>query len=551
MKPADEVVRRCAIYTRKSSDEGLEQGFNSLHAQREACEAYVRSQGGEGWVLVSTAYDDGGFSGGSMERPALKQLLADVERGLVDTIVVYKVDRLTRSLHDFARMVDVFDKAGASFVSITQAFNTTTSMGRLTLNVLLSFAQFEREVTGERIRDKIAQSKAKGMWMGGNLPLGYDAVDRRLVVNEAEAEAVRRIFDRYLELGSVFALGSDLAARGLRSKPRVDRAGHPVEGAVFSRGALYHLLQNVHYRGLIRHKDETFAGLHPAIIEAEVFDRVQEMLAANRVNRREGPRAVTRAPLLGLVFDAEGGPFTPSFSHGRGGKVYRYYIGRPGSDPHIPFRLPAEALEAFVLDQVRRIAGKPALGEQGLKGWLRRIEVKAAGVELVFPAERVFGADHPDLGLEDLRARLTASERAVVEPGGAAVRVRLPVRMRFRGGQTWIMGVEATPGIRPRKPNPKLVRALREAHATLGRMNISPLNPNATMARAQGAPNTYLTRLAKLAFLAPDIQLDILTGRQPQSLTLKPLLWGDLPLGWDEQRRWIRCLTACAVETGG
>ncbi|MCG5234367.1 recombinase family protein [Xanthobacter oligotrophicus] len=245
---------RCAIYTRKSSEEGLEQSFNSLDAQREACEAYVASQKAEGWIVLPRMYDDGGFSGGTMERPALRQLLADVEAGLIDTVVVYKVDRLTRALGDFAKIVEVFDGAGASFVSVTQSFNTTTSMGRLTLNMLLSFAQFEREVTGERIRDKIAASKAKGMWMGGRPPLGYEVRDRKLEIVEIEAQSVRHIFERYTELGSVLELGEELAVAGITAKRHVSATGNVTGGGPFGRGALYHLLQNRLYRGEISHK---------------------------------------------------------------------------------------------------------------------------------------------------------------------------------------------------------------------------------------------------------------------------------------------------------
>jgi DNA invertase Pin-like site-specific DNA recombinase len=272
MKP----VKRCALYTRKSSDEGLDQAFNSLDAQREACQAYVKSQKGEGWRALATIYDDGGYSGGTMERPALQRLLADIEADRVDVVVVYKIDRLTRSLTDFARMVDLFDRHGATFVSVTQAFNTTTSMGRLTLNVLLSFAQFEREVTGERIRDKIAASKSKGMWMGGNVPLGYDLPtegSRALVVNEAEAAAVRTIFSTYLELGSVHALQRWLDARGIRSKRRRTRAGRTIGGRAFSRGALFQLLRNRIYLGQIVHKDKVHDGLHPAIVDVALFER--------------------------------------------------------------------------------------------------------------------------------------------------------------------------------------------------------------------------------------------------------------------------------------
>jgi site-specific DNA recombinase len=276
---------RCAIYTRKSSEEGLDQAFNSLDAQREACAAFIVSQKHEGWTLSPTLYDDGGFSGGTMERPALKRLMADIEAGQIDVIVVYKVDRLTRALSDFAKLVEVFDRHGVSFVSITQQFNTTTSMGRLTLNVLLSFAQFEREVTGERIRDKIAASKKKGMWMGGMPPLGYDVQDRKLVVNENEARTVVDIFRRYRSLKSVHALREGLIAAGMVSKRRIRPDGTAYGGQKLSRGALYLILRNRVYRGETTHKGKAYPGEHPAIVEEALWDDVQAVLAENRVER--------------------------------------------------------------------------------------------------------------------------------------------------------------------------------------------------------------------------------------------------------------------------
>src|SRR5271166_5944525 len=276
MEQSKSKARRCAIYTRKSSEEGLDQDFNSLHAQREASEAFIKSQAGEGWRLVKSAYDDGGLSGGTMERPALQRLLADINQGLVDIVVVYKVDRLTRALTDFAKMVEVFDARGVSFVAVTQQFNTTTSMGRLTLNVLLSFAQFEREVTGERIRDKIAASKRKGMWMGGLVPLGYEVRDRQLVINPSEAETVRQIFQRYCELGSVRLLKEELDRNGIRSKLRIARNGVQSGGQSFSRGALYTLLRNPIYIGEVRHKGTRYPGLQEPIIARVGWDKVQE-----------------------------------------------------------------------------------------------------------------------------------------------------------------------------------------------------------------------------------------------------------------------------------
>jgi DNA invertase Pin-like site-specific DNA recombinase len=307
MPRADASRLRCAIYTRKSSEEGLEQEFNSLEAQREACEAFIRSQRDEGWVLTRTRYDDGGFSGGNMERPALQDLLADIRAGRIDIVVVYKVDRLTRSLADFARLVEIFDAQGASFVSVTQQFNTTSSMGRLTLNVLLSFAQFEREVTGERIRDKIAASKKKGMWMGGNVPLGYDASERTLVINPADAETVRRIFALYRELGCVRRVKEEADRLGLRTKCSTTANGTERGGKSFSRGHLYTLLSNPIYTGQIAHKGQLHPGQQPALIDDETWTAVRNQLAANTSDHRRRAQAAEPSLLAGLLVDAPGG----------------------------------------------------------------------------------------------------------------------------------------------------------------------------------------------------------------------------------------------------
>ena len=324
------VTKRCAIYTRKSSEEGLEQSFNSLDAQREACEAYVLSQACEGWEALSNHYDDGGFSGGNTKRPGLKTLIADIAAGKIDIVVVYKIDRLTRSLADFARIVEIFDAAECSFVSVTQSFNTTGSMGKLMLNVLLSFAQFEREVTGERIRDKIAASKAKGMWMGGNPPLGYDKPndDKRILrVNEGEARIVREMFARYLDLDSVHALQRDLADRRIFSKQWTTEKGRTMGGKPFSRGALFHLLRNRLYLGQIIHKEQVHEGGHAAIVDQDLFDRVQKHLDSNaRRHRANAGRRKNTAPLTGKLFDAVGEPMSPTTSRGKSGKSYRYYV---------------------------------------------------------------------------------------------------------------------------------------------------------------------------------------------------------------------------------
>ncbi len=345
------AVIRCAIYTRKSSEEGLEQSFNSLDAQREACCAYIESQRHEGWHLVPTHYDDGGYSGGSIERPALKRLLEDISAGKVDAVVVYKVDRLTRSLADFAKIIEIFDKRGASFVSVTQQFNTTTSMGRLTLNVLLSFAQFEREVTGERIRDKIAASKRKGMWMGGNVPLGYDLKARKLLVNNREAALVRDIYRRYLRLGCVRKLRLDLDRRGVRSKVRISPARRRSGGASYSRGALYKILRSRIYLGEIEHRGQVFSGEHEAIVPRWLWDNVQTRLRANNQARRNETTCSAPSLLVGLLFDELGNRFTPS------------HAVKNGSD--IDTTSPKQPFSSTTSDQLLRLESPP----MRLKRW--------------------------------------------------------------------------------------------------------------------------------------------------------------------------------------
>ncbi len=343
------VPLRCAIYTRKSSEEGLDQAFNSLDAQREACEAYAASQRHEGWQVLDTRYDDGGFSGGNLTRPALQRLLADINAGNVDLVVVYKIDRLTRSLMDFAKLVETFDRHQTSFVSVTQHFNTTSSMGRLTLNVLLSFAQFEREVTGERIRDKVAASKRKGMWMGGPVPLGYSLVDKVLVVNEEEALFVRHLFERYCKLGCVRSLKHELDEKGVRGRSRLQRDGS-TEARAFSRGGLYAILNRRLYLGEIGHNDEFFEGQHDAIVSIDLWHKVQAKLEANRHERRTGKGASNASLLAGMVADGAGRRLTPSHST-KGDKRYRYYLTRPCDTDGKRLCLPAHDVERIATDQ--------------------------------------------------------------------------------------------------------------------------------------------------------------------------------------------------------
>ena len=341
---------RCAIYTRKSSEDGLEQEFNSLHAQRKACAAYIASQKPEGWVMLADPYDDGGLSGGSLERPALQQLLEDVQAGRVDRIVVYKIDRLTRSLADFAKIVDVLDAAGASFVSVTQSFNTATSMGRLTLNMLLSFAQFEREVTAERIRDKIAASKKKGLWMGGNVPLGNDPDGRTLKINAPEADTVRTLYNLYEQLGTIREVKSEAGRLELRSRRRELADGTLRGGGAFDRGHIHHILTNPIYAGRIRHRGKVYDGQHPAIIDPDRWGRIQELLKDGATKQRQRSTARSRSLLCGKLFDETGDRLTPTHAKTKKGTRLRYYISHrlvaKSGEPHPgAWRLSAEELE--------------------------------------------------------------------------------------------------------------------------------------------------------------------------------------------------------------
>jgi len=529
---------RCAIYTRKSSEEGLDQAFNSLDAQREACEAYVLSQAGEGWHALAARYDDGGFSGGSMERPALKRLLADVAAGWIDTIVVYKIDRLTRSLNDFARIVEVLDRTGASFVSVTQAFNTTTSMGRLTLNVLLSFAQFEREVTGERTRDKIAASKAKGMWMGGNLPLGYDApsdhATRRLMVNGSEAETVRLIFRRYLELGSVDRLERWLHENDIRSKAWISTRGRHRGGLRFSRGALFHLLKNRVYLGEILHKGAAYPNAHPPIVELELFDAVQAKLADGarwmRVRRTGGDKAA----LTGLIFDAQGRPMSPSFSYGRSQRRYLYYVSAPllkgGAvcEDDTLRRVPGQIVDDLVLETASRLAGRCIMTGE-LRQVLRRIEIHPDHVHLMMVRLTA-------RGLDQVEQRLRAGEHAIADPADEAlIAVTLPVRVKLRGGRSWLMNPDGRASGRKGHVDPVLVGGLARAHAAISEAGLRA--HRATGRLTSKAPaSAYQRGIAALAFLAPDIQAAIIAGRQPAGLKLEHLLRDRPPLAWADQR---------------
>jgi len=524
---------RCALYTRKSSDEGLDQAFNSLDAQREACAAYVTSQTHEGWRLIRTHFDDGGYSGGSMDRPALQHLLAEIAAGKVDVVVVYKIDRLTRSLADFARMVELFDKHEVSFVSVTQSFNTTSSMGRLTLNVLLSFAQFEREVTGERIRDKIAASKAKGMWMGGLPPLGYDLPEdktRTLKLNEPEAETVRLIFKQYLKLGSVRALEGWLKGQGCVSKRFMSAAGKTTGGVPFNRGALYHLLRNGIYLGMILHKGVLHQGQHPPIVDSALFDKVQRTLDGKRRRHaeRQGERDTERAsaPLAGRIFDAAGEPMSPTIASGKFGKRYRYYVSSSlqkgcggqlsaGHAADLICRISADALESQLAALIARLVPRYTKAPLSLP---TRIEVHAQAVHLALPKSACVG----------IQALLSIDERLeedLTNPN--ALRLIAAVRIRNGRGRTEVRAAS----VRTSTKGPVLIGAIQRAHAMVD------LDSRHLPVCSKSPETQYGRRLVALAFLAPDLQQAILDGTQPADLTLDHLMAKPVPAEWGAQRQ--------------
>jgi site-specific DNA recombinase len=565
---------RCAIYTRKSSEEGLDQEFNSLDAQREACEAYVTSQKHEGWTALATLYDDGAYSGGTMDRPALQRLLDDIRAGKIDVVVVYKVDRLTRSLADFAKIVEVFDAQGVSFVSVTQAFNTTTSMGRLTLNVLLSFAQFEREVTGERIRDKIAASKKKGMWMGGQPSLGYDVRDRKLLVNETEAATVRSIFRRYLELGTVRALRDDLTTAGVVSKRRKAADGSPYGGQRFSRGALYLMLKNRIYRGEIVHKGTAFPGEHAAIVDEDLWRRVQSQLEENRTERREGDRAREPSLLAGVVLDASSEPMTPTHAVKKGTR-YRYYISRrliagPAIAESQGQRVPASNLEGLVISRLRALLADPVEFLNAISNGERdaptQKRLRDAASTLSARWEHLPTATQHDLVRSILVSAQVHANRIDLDVGSARLvswlsnqgddrgmiegnrtssphadgseqtltRLSIPASLQRTGKEMKFM-VEGVANSAP--ADTTLVRLLVRGQKIAKRMFVPNCPPLEAIAREERITASYATRLVRLAFLAPDIVAAILAGKQPPGLTANRLMADTrLPLDWRDQR---------------
>ena len=543
---------RCAIYTRKSSEEGLEQGFNSLDAQREACAAYILSQASEGWTLLPEMYDDGGISGGTLERPALQRLLGDIAAGRIDIIVVYKVDRLTRSLLDFSKLVEAFDKAGTSFVSITQSFNTTTSMGRLTLNMLLSFAQFEREVTAERIRDKIAASKAKGMWMGGTPPLGYKPEGRTLAIVEEHAALIRHIYQRYLALGNVRTLANELERDGRVAPRRVRISGTSFGGGTLSRGQLYAILKNPIYAGDIAHGKLTYPGLHDAIVDRDTWNRVQAMLAEHLVGERRATRAASPSLLAGLIVDDEGEPLIAT--HACKGKVrYRYYVSRSlhhdGSDPNgTGMRIPAREIEMSIIDALAAAFDDPLnlmcraslpMDTGGLDQAFVRASATAARIRSgdreatrgLIEQMRVSPRGFEICMLtEVLAATLSIATRA---DEGTSITLDIPARLTRTGRSVRLVHSDGRAPTE-RKPDATLLRLLVKARRWWSELAKGEVDIK-TLASAEGVTPSYMTRIVRLAFLAPDMVEAIMTGRQLATIDGKRLAEGEIAIDWKTQ----------------
>ncbi len=549
---------RCAIYTRKSSEEGLEQDFNSLDAQFEACAAYIKSQASEGWLLNKERYDDGGISGGTLERPGLIRLLDDIRGGRIDIVVVYKVDRLTRSLLDFAKLVEAFDKAGTSFVSITQSFNTTTSMGRLTLNMLLSFAQFEREVTAERIRDKIAQSKARGMWMGGFTPIGYQPNGRSLTIVEAHAAIVRDIFDRYLRLGNVRLLQNELNSAGILKPSRMSAAGRSYGGVAFNRSELYNLLGNRIYAGDIVHRDKVWPGLHQPIIDRGTFERAHELLARHVKGDRSPPNAEQRSLLSGRVADDRGEPLLATHACKKtpvGNRRYRYYVSKAvqlGTGGGM--RIPALELEHVVIARLSEMLDNP------LSVLEHNASVDAASVKRAMQRAQTLTKELRSRRIEGQRALIRqlirnvviVEDKLLIKVDWAALCEVLGLPVQIADDD--ILTLEATAKLtrsgrairmvqqdgRLIKPtiDLTLVRQIAKARNWWQQLQQERGLTVTGIAENENVTQSYVTRILRLAFLSPDVLKSIMTGKQPVWVDVGALSTGTaISLDWDQQKR--------------
>ena len=573
---ADASTRRlrCAIYTRKSSEEGLEQEFNSLDAQREACEAYIQSQKHEGWEVLPTAYDDGGFSGGSMDRPALKKLLEDISAGTVNVVVVYKVDRLTRALADFAKIVETFDGHGVSFVSVTQQFNTTTSMGRLTLNVLLSFAQFEREVTGERIRDKFAASRKKGMWMGGVVPLGYDLKDRKLLVNKEEAKLVRTLFAQYLELGCFCKLKRWADEEGHRSKSRVHETKGQYGQRPFTPGSLYTLLRNRTYIGEVNHKGQIYPGEHQGILDKELWEKVSALMQGNMQKRARANNVTVHGALSGILRDTDGNKLVATYSKQKG-RMYRYYVNQAGlrgrmAGP-VSIRMPANDVEVLIrnrlvgmLTSAKEISDHVVRPDDGVS--IRR-NLQEAGTKLasaiiakplqdhvmlmraIFPQiiyydtqfeveidraalrSVLLGKEGSDAGKDKRNGSPADSGRATSDPED---RIRFSVKTQIRKNGAGAKMIVSEDGDALEQPtaNPALIKAIARGYVWKERLLSGEAASIRDVAKAENLTERYVSKILRLGFLAPGLVEAILDGRQPHEMTVELLMGSSSPI-WE------------------
>ena len=516
---------RCAIYTRVSTDQGLEQDFNSLDAQYEASQAYIRSQAHAGWTLVRTKYDDGGFSGGNTERPALQRLLQDIQAGRIDIIVVYKVDRLTRSLADFAKLVELFDAHGVSFVSVTQQFNTTTSMGRLTLNVLLSFAQFEREVTSERIRDKIAASKRKGLWVGGPLPLGYRMQDGKIAIVPNEAETVRQIFSRYLELGSVSALMRDLRQRDVRTKVRPLKTGNIRGGVHFGRGALFYLLRNRFYIGEVNYKGEILPGEQPPILDRELFEAVQNKLT-DQWTHHTRTRSRSNYLLSGLLYDDTGHRMAATHAT-KAGIRYRYYVslplvhGQSGVIVGTVSRVPAANVEKAIINGLRtcdaKAARSAAVDQEGrmlLLERIERIEVHPRQLIVRFKEKASSGGEpnKPRSLTIPWQKPPSRARRDIMIPGGTTRERIRPAKIERRA---------------------HLVIAIAKGRHWLDELVCGSVTSIGEIAERHKCSERQVNLILSLAFLAPNLIKAAVEGRLPRDIGIERLR--DAPLEWTRQ----------------
>lgn len=527
---------RCGIYTRKSHEEGLEQEYNSLDAQRDACESYIKSQSHEGWTLVKKHYDDGGFSRGNLKRPALQEILQDIRDDKVDVIVVYKIDRLTRSLMDFSNIIEVLDNAKASFVSVTQHFNTTSSMGRLTLNVLLSFAQFEREITGERIRDKIASSKKKGMWMGGHPPLGYDVMDKKLVLNENEANNVRIIFDRYVALESVTDLVDDLQKRNITTKRWTSENGRKHGGEFYKRGALYNLLQNRLYRGEIDYKGSIYPGQHKTVIFKPLWDAVQEKMGSNRRKKEAAKSKKSPYLLEGLIHDSKGNIMSPTYSVKKGNRRYPYYVSAPlNGKRKVPVgdipRVPALAINELVQHRIATIMDLDdyrKVSRELTNRILKKVSVYKDTVEIEI--------DHT---LPNADCNRLNDNGDTVTQQGQHTHIRISATLHRHSRKLALVNAAGDSLTTIQEPDPVLVKNLVLAYKWRESLEQGKFKTLQQIADAEKCTERFIRKIIPMAYLAPDIVESILEGRQPASLDLKKFQKSCLPLSWQEQRRQL------------